>query len=303
MKHLNKDQIASYLQLSSDESEEEEFEDAQEHNQESIEPYQLIWTQAEGLRSDYTPPSVDEFWLGLQNLKKERYRKRVLFPSVSGVVACLLLFVFFAFFNITSQNPTIITATDTSLLDQSLPDGSILSLMSASKVSFVSNENQRGLALIGGGFFQVKKDPEKPFIINTDKFQVEVLGTSFYVNDGTWGPPMVVVQEGLVNVRFEEHSLKITKGEVVVLDLISRTYDRLTVPNQNFLAWKTGELNFDAAPISEVIQVLESNFQTQLSFDPESRAMLTASFKDQTLENILHLIQVTLNLKIQEIDE
>ncbi len=295
MKHLEKDQIASYVRQS--------YEGENPELNEAPDVYEGIWSQAESLRKDYEPPSVDESWRDLNQRKKRRFRNRVLFPWISGAAASLLLFALYFNFYTPGEPPKVVSSTKNPILDQPLSDGSTFSIMARSEISFQHNKQQRALALSGGGFFEVARDPTKPFVVNTNQFQVEVLGTSFYVNDGTWGQPMVVVEEGLVNVRFNEHSVKIEKGEAVILDMLAGTYDRLLVQNHNFLAWKTGELMFDTTPIAEVIQVLETNFQTKLDFDRTSQAMLTASFKAQNLDNILYLIQKTLNLKIQEIDE
>ena len=42
-------------------------------------------------------------------------------------------------------------------------------------------KTNRELFLQGEAFFQVKRDMEKPFIVETSLIQVEVLGTSFQV--------------------------------------------------------------------------------------------------------------------------
>lgn len=295
MKQLDEDQIANYLKQSSD-------DESQESDELSIEAYKGLWEQAEGLRKNYQPSPVEERWLELNKRKKKRFRNRMMIPWVSGIAACILLFIVYINFY-RSVTPTLLSSVANPVFDQMLPDGSELSIMAQSEITFDANQKQRTLALSGGGYFEVAKDLEKPFVINTNQFQVEVLGTSFYVNDGTWGQPMVVVEEGLVNVRFKEHSVQISKGEAVVLDVQSGTYKRILISHHNFLAWKTGELNFDTTPIAEVVQVLEANFQTKLAFDETSQALLTASFKEENLENILYLIQRTLNLKIEKINE
>lgn len=64
-----------------------------------------------------------------------------------------------------------------------LPDGSIVMLNSGSKLIYNKEygiEN-REVTLVGEGFFDVKKDKEKPFIIHTADINIKVLGTVFNV--------------------------------------------------------------------------------------------------------------------------
>ncbi|MDW3196396.1 MAG: FecR domain-containing protein [Cytophagales bacterium] len=300
MKDLNEDEIARYLRLSSDD---EQVDETSIENLSSIDAAQLIWKETEGLRQDYQPPEVEASWQDLQRRKQNSVRHRKLLVLGSGIAASFLLFAFYFFVSLSAVEPMTISASNQPVLDRPLTDGSVLSLMANSEISFTAESDMRALFLSGGGFFEVAKDPDKPFVIQANDFQVEVLGTSFYVNDGTWGKPMVVVEEGLVNVRYGEHSVKISRGEAVMLNLLKGTYDRVMVTAHHYLSWKTGELSFDAAPIAEVIQILETHYQTELIYDSTSKALLTASFKDQPLDNIITLIQKTLDLNIQKIDD
>lgn len=65
----------------------------------------------------------------------------------------------------------------------SLPDGSQVWLNADSKLTYTEDfgEKKRELSLTGEAFFDVVKNPDKPFIIHVDKASVRVLGTSFNV--------------------------------------------------------------------------------------------------------------------------
>ncbi len=64
-----------------------------------------------------------------------------------------------------------------------LPDGSIVMLNSGSKLIYNKDYgiDNREVTLVGEGFFDVKKNKEKPFIINTANINIKVLGTVFNV--------------------------------------------------------------------------------------------------------------------------
>ena len=65
-----------------------------------------------------------------------------------------------------------------------LPDSTCVWLNSNSKLVYdgnMLNKSQRSVKLIGEAYFDVTKDKEHPFIIETDKYSVKVLGTAFNV--------------------------------------------------------------------------------------------------------------------------
>src|SRR5690606_38970298 len=65
-----------------------------------------------------------------------------------------------------------------------LSDGTLVLLNAASTLTYPAEfgENTREVILDGEAYFEVTKDPEKPFIVRTAKQRIEVLGTSFNIN-------------------------------------------------------------------------------------------------------------------------
>ena len=65
-----------------------------------------------------------------------------------------------------------------------LPDGTQVWLNAGSKLSYDSslyNQKKRIVSLSGEAFFDVAKNKEKPFIVQTNKISIKVLGTAFNV--------------------------------------------------------------------------------------------------------------------------
>jgi ferric-dicitrate binding protein FerR (iron transport regulator) len=66
-----------------------------------------------------------------------------------------------------------------------LPDGSMVFLNAASSLTYAASLFERGkrtVRLRGEGYFEVFKDKQHPFVVQTDKQEVEVLGTHFNIN-------------------------------------------------------------------------------------------------------------------------
>lgn len=65
-----------------------------------------------------------------------------------------------------------------------LPDSSVVCLNSGSVLKYdpaFLRKKSREVYLIGEGYFEVQKNPEKPFIVHADDINVKVLGTVFNV--------------------------------------------------------------------------------------------------------------------------
>lgn len=66
-----------------------------------------------------------------------------------------------------------------------LPDGSVVYLNAASSLTYTPSliENgKRVVKLTGEGYFEIAKDKQHPFIVKTDRQEVEVLGTHFNIS-------------------------------------------------------------------------------------------------------------------------
>jgi len=120
--------------------------------------------------------------------KKQRKEKIVQFYKYAAIliVAVLLGSVgyFIGFKNESPKGLNQIVAADKQvLIDYLLPDSSVVTLNSNSKLQFPSHfeGDVRRVSIVGEAFFKVKPNPEKPFVINAGGTQVKVLGTSFNV--------------------------------------------------------------------------------------------------------------------------
>lgn len=90
----------------------------------------------------------------------------------------------------------------------SLTDGSRISLQPGSRISYAEafgSDNKREVYLSGEAFFEVAKDPDKPFFVYANELVTKVLGTSFnvraYQNDED---VTVEVRTGRVSVSVAE---------------------------------------------------------------------------------------------------
>ncbi|HZK64965.1 MAG TPA: FecR family protein [Puia sp.] len=99
-----------------------------------------------------------------------------------------------------------------------LPDGTTVWLNAGSRLTYDSlyGNEPREVTLSGEGFFDVVKNPQKPFIIHTGKINIRVLGTIFnvksYPEEKTIETSLI---QGSIEVSFSDSSSKrIINGRV-----------------------------------------------------------------------------------------
>lgn len=167
-------------------------------------------------------------------------------------------------------------------------------------------QERREVYLQGKAFFDVTPQPDRPFIIHTNDATVRVLGTAFSVSAYEEQQEVrVAVAEGEVLLHPAQED---APRDTVVLrprDLGIASVSGLTLLHdvnlEQYHAWTEGRLVFEATPMDEVARELERWFDVQIRFtEPalEDRR-LTAEFDDQSLNNILKIIALTLDVKFE----
>lgn len=152
-----------------------------------------------------------------------------------------------------------VTTARGEIANYALPDGSTLTLAAASSVHIAFSDKQRVVYLSGGeGFFDVKHNPDRPFIVVAGKKRVVVAGTKFNVDYFPKERDMeVAVVEGLVNVTFPSanvgnKTVPIKQNEVFQFPSDGSAVRR-SITAARASAWREGKLYFDNAQLNEVL--------------------------------------------------
>lgn len=184
-----------------------------------------------------------------------------------------------------------------------LPDGSSVTLNSGSEIQYPTRFSKgiREIKLTGEAYFEVSQDKKHPFIVNTGKMNVEVVGTTFNVsayNDDM--PVRVILETGCIslfsgdwNNRTEIGVLK--PGQLGEFNKESRVLSVSNVETEKHLAWKDGNIIFRDDPMSDVISRLERWFNVDIyvADDEILSYEFTAKFHDETLAQVLTLLKLS----------
>lgn len=177
-----------------------------------------------------------------------------------------------------------------------LPDGTNVWMNAESRLVYPSRftGNERIVQLSGEAYFQVAKDREHPFIVQTDGLQARVLGTELNVRHYANGEAHVTLINGKVEVCRE------SEGEVIRLnpgeDATWTESGRWVVKNVDldpFVYWKEGYFYFDNTPLSAVMKELGRWYNINVIFENKELMDLEIRYfcvRNETLERAITLL-------------
>ncbi len=191
----------------------------------------------------------------------------------------------------------------------SLEDGSSVTLYPKSSLRYPHhfNASRREVYLNGKAFFDIAKNPQKPFWVYTHHISTQVLGTSFMVNSfADAQEAKVEVKTGKVSVytrkdleKAKETQQNVMAGVVLTPNqqaAFSKNEERLfksivDAPEAVVEAPKK-EFIFEETPVSQVFKFLEKMYGISFIYDAKTMesCYLTANLSDESLFDKLDLI-------------
>ncbi len=152
--------------------------------------------------------------------------------------------------------------------DIPLADGSRVQLGPVSTLSAHLTEATRVLRLEAGeAYFEVAKDPLRPFVVNSGELQVTAIGTAFNVHHGA-GKVRVTVTEGAIRVAAPTgESVEAGAGQQVEYTLADRRLALSGADPEVATAWRSGVLKFIDAPLSTVVADLNRYSERRIVID------------------------------------
>ncbi|MFO7998994.1 MAG: FecR domain-containing protein, partial [Bacteroidales bacterium] len=161
---------------------------------------------------------------------------------------------------------------------------------------------QRKVSLEGEAFFDVTRDASQPFIIETEPAIVEVLGTSFNVRSTGENDFELYVEEGKVRVSTRKkpsERMDVEAGET--LSFSENRFIKFRAGDNSASEWKTNRMHFKDETLENILMVINRNFGSRLEVVPEaSQRRLTVTFYQSTLPTIIELISLSMNLQTEE---
>lgn len=177
-----------------------------------------------------------------------------------------------------------------------LSDGTKVHLNANSRLSFPETfaGAERRVMLQGEAYFEVTKDPEHQFVVQTSCMDTRVFGTEFDVKDFSQGLSSVLLVNGSVEVCKEDGtSSKLVPGQIAETTpdggITVKAVDDIDV----YCSWHKGEFYFDGRTLAETCRDLGQWYNRDVVFNNTKALDLRLHMKcsrEQSLESTLDVM-------------
>lgn len=294
-------------------------------------------TNSNQIESSDTDALEERMWDGIQakmyeiepvEEPKTVFNKWVRFGWASMAASLLIIGTWFLWKETVTENWTANTTsnqesdwveqrnTSAGTITIHLEDGSSVKLSSNALLRFPKHfsAQKREVHLQGNAFFDIQKQPSRPFFVYSGDVVTKVLGTSFFVRtEAKTKEIKVEVVTGRVAVyRQSKEKQSPTDGVILTPNHAATYFDEQKhfvtglVENPVILPKATTEqtrnnLRFDDTPLSEVLKKLEEAYGIEFTVenDKQNNCLLTANLANQSLYNQLNLICAALHAQYE----
>lgn len=243
-------------------------------------------------------------WYNIERKSQPPKSKMKYLNIAIGIAAALVIGLFIGIY-INSVQPTsepVYYAAHSpkgSVSEMILPDGTVIFLNADSRIRYAM-EGEKGIRevfLTGEAWFDVAKNPKKPFVVHTPFYDVQVAGTQFnikaYDNDNE---VITTLEEGEVIIQSSENlklaeDIVLKPGEQAVLSKSSKEFVIRNVNTKWFTSWKDNKLIFINTSLKELVVLLERRFGVEV--EVTNKEILDLHF-DGTIKNesIIEIMEI-----------
>jgi ferric-dicitrate binding protein FerR (iron transport regulator) len=272
----------------------------------------LLWEDTDdnnGLNQKFdTFVSLDKF---KDEMNRPRSKSFHLFrwSSIAASIAFLIGMTIFFFYNNRDKEITIVSNKKT--VKVTLPDASTVWLNRNSQLTYYkSYHKKRILKFSGEGYFEVQPNPSNPFEITTRTAKITVLGTKFNVNalpDKSTTEVVVVSGKVLLSQQIKGSTKKndiiLSSGEKGIERNNTKIPQKMSVDDPNYLSWKTHEFIFNNTNIKDIVAIINNTYDDahiELETDNTENCNLSGKFNCQSINDILDMLRIVLNIKVEK---
>ncbi len=152
-----------------------------------------------------------------------------------------------------------------------LSDGTKIWLNAASELRYPEafTGKERAVYLKGEGYFEVKKDTRRPFIVYTEQSHITVLGTSFNINTyNDENKIYATLVEGSVSFVSDKTGQQIIlqPGHQITMETVSGKLSVKEVDIEVYTAWKDGMFYFKDMTLEEIMRTISRWYQVKVIY-------------------------------------
>lgn len=174
-----------------------------------------------------------------------------------------------------------------------LSDGTVVWLNSRTRIEYPGSfaGDDRKVKLDGEAYFEVAKDAHKPFIVETAKGNIEVLGTKFnveaYSEDNIFATALM---EGSVKVTRGDTQYKLHPNQMVYLK--NGKMHIAPIEDLSLYRWREGLICFKDESFPNIVKKLEKYYGVEISIENSSVANYRCTGKFRQSDGVLYALRV-----------
>ena len=241
--------------------------------------------------------------------------RRLGWLKYAAVVAAIVSVGYFSFKGGKSEvesgfGDIVIVTPQGSRTQLALPDGSKVWLNAGSTISYSQGFGYtvRIVRIIGEGYFEVARNEELPFSVESDNVMVKVLGTKFNFRDyPTDAEATVSLAEGSVSMNSRKNPVDdrlLKPGQRATVDKRTGQIRVEDYEVANAKQWTNGRLIFDGEPLQEIVNTLERSYNVKITISDKN--LLPLRFygdflrQEQTLSEVLDALAQTGKIRYEQ---
>lgn len=186
-----------------------------------------------------------------------------------------------------------------------LPDGTRVSLGSRTSFSYDSHygKSKRIVYLEGEAYFEVAKEKDKPFVVETKEQSIEALGTKFNVS--------AYLSDSLLTTTLLDGSVLLTTSNLSHPTILKPNeqfiYNRNTqstllqqVDANQFVSWTTGYYYFPEQSLEAILYRLSHVYGVQFTVKSKAlnhRTFTGTFYRGQSIKDILEIIHLSIPIR------
>ena len=314
---MNEEKLIKYLLQESNAEETKAVQDwisKDEANQKQFEEIKWIWDSS-SLLLEKSEVDEEEAWENFTKLRDEQQAKepqsnqRFLQRNWFRVAAAITL-LFVSAWMYSSFLPqsgrayfsSVELQSESDPIEVPLLDGTTITLNKNTSLNYSQKlfSKERKVTLKSGeAFFDVKRNEQKPFVIQSDEVQITVLGTSFHVKT-TGNITEVIVVTGSVQVQIDGKKEVLKPEEKLRVNQETGEMLKTLPSNKLYNYYVSKKFQADGIPLQELVNSLNEAYDSTIEIAREELKVLniTTTLEYGSLKKNLEVLRETLNLTI-----
>jgi ferric-dicitrate binding protein FerR (iron transport regulator) len=295
----------------------DEWRNKHTDNEKTFAKLKTVWEETGKVRPisevQETNASWEKLSARIKTAPKTTSKRRSLSFILPRAAAAVLIFTTMIIFYLTQKNKETVAVKMVEISTQKgekrqliLADGSKVWLNAESSIKYQENftGETRDVYLEGEAYFDVESNPSKPFKVHTGELITRVLGTEFNVQAYNDQQNIVVaLDEGKVALNYEGDKITLSPGKQASFSKQTHTFKSDDIANKHN-QWRNNVLEFDNVTLAQAVKTIERWFDKKVVVDNKKLegCLITASFNNPKVEDVVEIITSILSLENEEID-